>query len=803
MIGKVRATAIGILMLFTAAMQAQCCTNGVNMLAGYNPDFSIPGNPIPPGFDTDNEYSPFLSAGLYSVIVSRDYGACFGTPQYDHTFGNEQGHYLWYDTEGTTTVANPEVAWRPFDPTRPPGQENTLDVMPNTTYVFSVWIRDLAREADCISGGAPVMGLRINGVDMAEIDLADYTSPCCPEWIYLCTEWQSGNSTQVLIEIESRSGFGWTDLGIDDVYFGTTSPFQEGVLGDDIVVCSPQTITLDPGVNFGEFLWSTGETTSSIEVDTPGTYWVDVIQEGCSGRDSINVVIGGDPPQINLGADITTCQGTIQTLTFQANQPGEVLWNTGATTSSIQVNTAGTYSIILSNECGNATDEVAVDFVPPPTLEVSPANALLCSGEFAQLEAIPGNNESVVWNTGNTGTILQVSAPGIYEASVSNICGLTTAVATVAVGNAPLLDLGADRTACEGTALLLAGIPGQGSYAWNTGATTPQLTVTTAGTYELTITNACGTVSDAVEVVYISPLSIDLGSDISACEGESVTLSVQAPGADIAWNTGATGASLTITEGGVYSVEVDNGCTIEDQVSINFLPLPELNLADSVLVCPGQDVTVNAGGGAFSYLWSNGAADSTVLVQDEEALWVRKFNACGSISDTVSFIRPEALVLPEIADTVLCLDTEWLLTFDVPTFPILWDNGSSEYQRVFNRPGVYTLSASNACGLESETFRVDYKPCNCDVYLPNAFTPDNDGVNDVFFVQTECPFELFEFSIFNRWGERLFSTSDPEEEWDGGVKEYYTPDGVYTYTIKYQLPGGELTDRYGFVVLIR
>jgi gliding motility-associated-like protein len=781
----------------------QCCTNGINLLAAYNPDFSITGNPVPPGFETDNDYSQFLGPGLYSVIVSRDYGACFGTPQYDHTVGNEQGAYLWYDTEGNTSVLNPEVAWQPFDPSRPPGQENTLDVTPNTTYVFSVWIRDLAREPDCINGGAPVMGLRINGQDMSEIDLGDYTSPCCPEWVYLCTEWNSGNSTQVLIEIESRSGIGWTDLGIDDVYFGTTSPFQQGILGEDVSTCVPQPFTLNTGIAFGEFLWSTGETTSSIVVNEPGIYWVDVDQAGCSGRDSIEIAIGGSSPVISLGSDLVACEGEVLSLVVETDQPGDVLWSNGEVTPSISVTSPGIYSAVLSTPCGSGTDEVEVSFVSPPTVILSPSNGLVCDGLPLQLQATTAAGNALVWSTGNTGSLLQVNAAGLYVVSASNTCGSATAAATIAEESTPSIALGPDVTACNGTSVVLGSSNTVGTYLWNTGASAAQLAVNTAGIYSVTSSNACGTGSDEIEVIFVSPIAVELGNDTTLCEGVELLLSVDAPEAVVTWSTGTNTSTLLVNTAGTYSVTVDNGCLSSDEIEIVFLPLPQVSLPDTVYICPEAENIVNAGGGPYTYLWSDGTTDSTFQLLSEGVIDVQKFNACGWAADTVRVFEPPLLVLPIISDTVLCFNQDWLLVLDTLTFPVVWENGSVQTERLLDRAGEYTLEAANACGTQSETFTLSYEPCNCDVYIPNAFTPDLNGLNDFFFTKSECSFEAYELVVYNRWGEEFFRSNDPSQPWNGGVQSHFAPDGVYTYSLTYQFASEDPMSKQGFVVLIR
>jgi hypothetical protein len=399
---------------------AQCCTNGRNLLAPYNPHFSMQGDPVPPGFENDNTYSPFLGPGLYSLVVSRNYGACFSSPQYDHTFGNESGSLLWFDTEGNASPETPAVAWMVFDPSRPPGQENTIDVQPNTEYVFSVWIRDLAREPDCVSGGAPVMGLRINGEDMAEINLADYTTPCCPDWVYLCATWNSGEATQALIQIESRSGIGWTDLGIDDVYFGTTFTNFENILGNDVSTCSFETEVLQPNVPGATYSWSDGSTADSFLVTAPGVYWVDILSAGCEGRDSIEFTLSEDAPSVTLGEDQTICEGETLNLFPETSTGVSYLWQNGSVGATLLASQAGTYWVQAMNDCGMARDSMELTTIGAPQLQL-PMDTIVCEGTEVLLTLEATGAQQVFWQNGAGGTVV-ANQPGWYAAQATNAC---------------------------------------------------------------------------------------------------------------------------------------------------------------------------------------------------------------------------------------------------------------------------------------------------------------------------------------------------------------------------------------------
>jgi len=496
---------LGILFISSSVkIYSQCCSNDANLLANYNPAFTIGGNPVPPGFLNDNAYSTNLGPGLYSVIVSRNWGACFLTPQFDHTTGDEEGRHLWFDTPFSATASTPSVAWKPYDPTRPQGLENLLDVIPNTTYVFSVWIRDLARNEDCLTGGPPIMGLRINGVDMAEINLGDYTSPCCPEWIYLCSEWSSGDTTLVEIKIESRSNDGFTDLGIDDVYFGTTFANNEDLLGNDISACSLENVILDPGLENATYGWNDGSAADTLLVTEPGLYWVDIIQNGCTGRDSILIIIENEVPQLNLGLDTVVCENDLLFLSPSLAPNGNYLWQNGATSESIEINEAGLYWLQVNGPCGIVSDTINVEFSPLPSISLGPDLAI-CNGVNLSVFADAQNASTFLWNNNSTADSIVINVPGTYFVNTFNDCGSEADTIVISLAAAPLVmawNVSSQLEVCNKSLLVDATFEGSGAVAlqWDNGTGTTGFSNAFSFTYigngdytlELLATGNCG-----------------------------------------------------------------------------------------------------------------------------------------------------------------------------------------------------------------------------------------------------------------------------------------------------------------------
>jgi gliding motility-associated-like protein len=495
---------------------SQCCSNGINLLENYNPIFSDAYDAIPPGFQTDNIYSDFLGAGYYSVIIDRAWGACTQTPQFDHTSGNYDGDFLWFDTSYDASPTNPDVAWTPYDPLRPPGEENTIDVTPNTNYVFSVWIRDLGRNEDCITGGAPIMGLRINGVDLAEIDLEQFTEPCCPAWVYLCSEWNSGNSTTALIQVESRTGDGWTDLGIDDVYFGTTAADFEGILGNDISTCLDENFILSPDLIGAQYLWSDQSSNDSLFVTEPGLYWVEIQQGGCSGSDSILISISNTIQPIDLGEDIILCENATLQIEPDVFPPGDYLWQDGTTNESITITESGLYWLQITSNCGNTGDSVNVAFSPLPQI-ILPPDTTICSGSDITIQATVWNANNINWSNNTSESYIVIEEAGTYSLQASNGCGTITENVVVDYFESGLVmdwDVQLTENDCGSAVEIAAQFTGSGaqSLLWSNGSNANQVQFSHQGPQDyllqLTATDLCNSEEILQQMVALNPIAI-------------------------------------------------------------------------------------------------------------------------------------------------------------------------------------------------------------------------------------------------------------------------------------------------------
>jgi hypothetical protein len=230
----------------------------------------------------------------------------------------------------------------------------------------------------------------------------------------------------------------------------------------------------------------------------------------------------------------------------------------------------------------------------------------------------------------------------VFTADVVNIAtGCDSQIVRyLKVNKAPVVNLGPNQVICENTTTVLdAGVAGA-SYLWSTGATTQTITVGTAGTYTVTVTNAagCSSSDDLVVITTPSPVA-NLGADKSACVGSSITLDAGVSGASYLWSTGATTQTISVNASGNYSVAISIGsCEDRDTVAVVFNALPVVNLGADRSSCTSDTITLDAGNAGSTYLWSTGATTRTIRVNLAGTYSVTVTNANGCVSSDAMVI---------------------------------------------------------------------------------------------------------------------------------------------------------------------
>ncbi len=626
------------------------------------------------------------------------------------------------------------------------------------------------------------------------LNLGPDTTICAPDVLVLdasmfdtdSLKWSGGSRNGVLPVM--RSGTYWVTAynacGVfRDTISVTVNELPKHLLYDQSI-CRGSSVVLDVTQPNSTFQWSTGAVTPTITATQQGWYRV-FVTNGCGTiKDSCFVRTDITVPPLNLGNDTIFCEGSI--ILDAGNWGGaQYFWNTGGFSQTLFVNKSGTYWVTKTNACNSISDTIHVLITGPPKLALG-HEVRFCTGSFFDLNAQnPGSTYN--WNTGAQTQVLRVSTAGLYWVTITNDCGVLTDTVQVII-EFPMdsLDLGADTILCHGTNRILnSGYP-DAQARWSNGAIGSSLQIHTGGVYWVELMNSCGVWSDTIEIELIKTPKFSLGPDTVICNIDgSVRLTGPPQMEGYLWSNGDTTASTTFLKAGKKWLTVTNECfSYTDSIVLSGENPISVVLGPDTVLCFGEGLYLDPGLSGYTVHWDNGLISQTREVTRSGHYWARSQNSCGVFADSLRVQFDYPLNLP-VSDTSVCEGDTAVFDFSKSTVQITWQDGYSQAQRKIWEPGIYLATLTNQCGSFDKTFEVIQSNCDCPFYVPNVFTPNDDGLNDVFGPIHSCDIYSFEMLIFNRWGQKVFETTSLSHLWQGTMNGEIAPIGTYNFKINY------------------
>jgi len=411
---------------------------------------------------------------------------------------------------------------------------------------------------------------------------------------------------------------------------------------------------------------------------------------------------------------------------------------------------------------------------------------------------------------------------GTYSVMVTDINGCTYDTMYVLEDPLPLVvdSLSADSARCFGTAtgfvyLEASGGVGEFGYLWNSGQTTEDLQNIYAGTYVVTISdaNAC-VLTDSIEVFEADHFSVDLlvdsdyhGVPVSCADSSDAALSLNPVGGTepyfYQWNTGDTTNNLVGIPAGAYKVIVKDIWECTDSAEVVIIEPEALDYSIQVEdpLCyndsTGQIQLLLTGGTVFTLedyrVTANGIVRSPYMDNLPEGFYsirIEDLNDC-FIETEAELINPDSLVLSFDTENAFCKDKQdgqLNLYVDGGIFPYLigWDRGLSDNESSFNDvfwgDYVATVTDANNC-VTIDSVYVDFTYASC-LVIPNAFSPNSDGYNDLWIIEGLELYPNAEIRIFDRWGTSVYySPAAGDNPWDGSFSGRELPIDSYHYII--------------------
>ena len=297
------------------------------------------------------------------------------------------------------------------------------------------------------------------------------------------------------------------------------------------------------------------------------------------------------------------------------------------------------------------------------------------------------------------------------------------------------------------------------------------------------------TVTRQIEIISRPIPIVELGNDTIICEGDSILLWTNGVEPNYYWSNGSNASQIVVYDEGTYWVSASNECgAVRDTITIKYFNSQlNLDLGKDTNICDGDNYTLNATqNGALSYTWSTTSVYPRILIEQPGEYWVSVSDLCSSQSDTVVIGLKYRPSFDLGNDTIICDGEVYLLDVSYPNASYEWQDGSSRPFYPVKTEGYYFVNVENACGNTRREVYIRIKDCSCHIHIPNSFTPNSDQINDEFRIYAECSFKKFELTIFNRWGEIVYNTKNPDASWNGAVRGKNAESGSFTYKIIYQ-----------------
>jgi gliding motility-associated-like protein len=596
-----------------------------------------------------------------------------------------------------------------------------------------------------------------------------------------------------------------------------------------------------PGLTLG---WN--NTNSSTLIATVGTHVVQTTIDGCAQSETIAIESAAAPNLSVSAEEVTLCDNAPTVLNANAD-PGTTLDWDGTGLPALTVTENGTYTVV--GTLATCTEELSVEVInqAPPQLSLSNGPSIsICEGQTASVEAytdIPADIQWVVNGAVQQENLIvianQVTAEVMAEVAG---CPGTSILLDIEMLPLPTASVSAlPEELCWNQTGLVTAIPNPGSnlIGWDLPAGTPTPNQAGPGLYTAQLEGTNGCLSSASLVLnQLPPIDFAISAPLGACANESATLEVSGNYAAANWSTGAQGdfLELTLADGeGPFEVTVTQaGCQETGEAEIQWWPVPSTGiLPDTVIRCvldlPVQSNWTNQASPAIGWwVWTinddvipngpawNAEGDYTVRVFDS-------MTGCSDSAQVVVDVWPNLNIEATAQSSMVCWEKETEVFTELTAvegtnleeipYTTTWSDPEIVSMTPTLGAGTYLLEVENACGSDVAIVDITQEYCGCDMWVPTAFTPDNDGVNDGFRVESNCP-ELDEFmlQVFNRWGELTWTTSNLDAAWMGqsvtnaAEGEHFVPDGIYGYrlTWKYKSLGVPvIQEKRGHIHLIR
>jgi len=634
--------------------------------------------------------------------------------------------------------------------------------------------------------------------------------------------------------------------------------------GNDVVICEGESTQLN-ATGGATYSWDNATSLDNSAINNPNaspttttTYTVTGTNTtGCTATDQVTVTVN-PIPVATVSPDVSICLGENTTIT--ASGGTQYSWDIPASSASQTVSPTNTttYTVTVSDgstaNC-NATAQVTVTVNPIPTITVTPPSADICPNSTISLTASGAN--TYVWSPSNglsstTGATVEATPPSTttYTVIGTSTEGCSTSKDVTVTVKDFTITASSDVSICKGSTANIYAIPNGGTspitYYWDGTASSQSISVspTQETTYNVYGIDGLGCQSNTANVtVSIYPVvNLELTSNTdSVCPGDPVLVTANI--------YGGSGAPYTLTNeaGNVISAPIyvypnnsetfyftakDNcGSENTQSIQLNSYDVPSLSFSSDVLQgCQPLIVNFNSEGNFSSYQWEFISQNSSDISFAENPIQIFKTDGVYDVSLTATtkkgckvtsninsmisvYKNPEAKF--ETDNEVVSFIDPFVQFDNLSTlnYNNIWSFGDGDSSLIvspyhnYKEIGTYSvkLMVISDKGCIDTVYQTIIVQDEFTLYVPTAFTPDGDGINDEFIIKGHgIDLDNFKMLIYNRWGEIIWKTNDVYKGWNGiGKGNKYVENGSYKWIVICRDYNGREYQKAGNVTIFR
>ena len=426
------------------------------------------------------------------------------------------------------------------------------------------------------------------------------------------------------------------------------------------------------------------------------------------------------------------CNGQSTVLCVPAGASG-YLWNNGATNNCVNISTAGTYTVTITdlNGCTSSCSQT-VTVNPLPTCSISGSN-VICNGQSTVLCVAVGAS-GYVWSNGTTNNCVTISIVGTYTVTITDLDGCTSSCSQTITDNpSPACSISGSNVICNGQSTVLCVPAGALGYIWSNGGTNNCVSISMTGTYTVSITDLNGCTSSCSQAITENPsTTCSISGANILCEGQSTVLCVPVGALSYEWSNGATNNCISISTIGTYTATITdlNGCTSSCSETVTDNITSTCSIIGSNVICDSQSTALCVSAGALSYTWSNGATTNCIDVNSAGSFTVTVTYTGGCTSVCSQDVTLAAVPVCNISGlNVICEGQSTLLCVIQRASSYLWSTGTTSRCISISAGGTYFVTVTSADGCTSvcsHTVNVNPIP-TCSITGPDSFCVGQSG----------------------------------------------------------------------------